>query len=301
MRVYWRTREGLTPPPHANFFFGKTVERILSLPPPTHPIPVVHREFFPDKLGWMQGGFQVQSAIERGELEKVVLSRGYVLTCAKIPDPFAILAALQSRSQNATLFCQQEENSSFLGATPERLFYRRGNEITAEAIAGTRPRNTPDKELLKSEKDKREIGFVQKHIQEKLAPFCTRISTSPLSIHKTHNVKHLYSKITGTLKTICDETLIDALHPTPAIWGVPKNAASHWIHRLEPFPRYRYGTVLGWNTSDEAEVVLAIRCCEIQEKTVRLYTGAGIVKGSNLEKEWDELDEKLKLYQGIFL
>lgn len=298
MRIYWRTREGKFPPPHATFFHAKTAERLTILPPPTRPLSVLRKTFLPDKSTWIQSVTQVLSAIERRELQKVVLARCCLLECEETPDPFAILAALPP--QNATLFCLQEGETSFLGATPERLFYRKGNEITAEAIAGTRPCSSPENELLTSEKDQREIAFVQTHLQEKLKPFCTRIALSPLSLHKTQNVQHLYSQVTGTLNTICDETLIDTLHPTPALCGTPKAAARHWIYKLEPFPRRRYGSVLGWHTPEEAEAAVAIRCCEIQNKTVRLYTGAGIVAGSDPEKEWDELDEKLKLYQRIF-
>lgn len=280
----------------------------MKLPPPLS-IKVLKQTYLPCREMWIAGVERALDLIQRKELEKVVLARTCTLELATEPDPFAITAALKQKAQGAFVFCVQSETEAFLGATPERLFVRNHREILSEAIAGTRSRGktaSEDKalrvQLLKSEKDLREFSPVQIYLQKALSPLCIApLSFSPISIHQTQNVQHLYSQSWGKLKeTTTDEEILSHLHPTPALCGTPQNKAYSVIRELEPFERGFYGSAIGWTTPEASEWIVGIRSCLIQGKTATLFSGTGIVQGSDPEEEWDELNQKLKLYEEIF-
>lgn len=309
MKVYWRNREGNLAPAGAKFSlhgFSSGVQHIssvehMALPAPTRPIKILRKTFSPIRDRWIQN---VQQALD-SKIPKVVLARTCTLELEQAPDPFTVTAALQQKAKGAFVFCFQSENSAFLGASPERLFLRNGTQIICEAIAGTRKRGQTVEEderlaieLLNSEKDLRENRFVQMYLQT-VVPSMT---FSPISVVKTPNVQHLYCRCSGDLKEgMTDLEIVELLHPTPALCGWPKEQAQMLIQRLELFDRGLYGGVVGWQTPESSEWAVAIRSCEIRGKTVTLYSGAGIVDGSDPKKEWDELDQKIKLYDGIFV
>ena len=113
-------------------------------------------------------------------------------------------------------------------------------------------------------------------------------------------MQHLHQSCTAQLETIDDAALLSSLHPTPALCGTPKEKAFSLIRELEPFERGLYGGVLGWTTDEESEWIVAIRSCFLHGNVATLFSAAGIVEGSHPEEEWDELNQKLKLYDGIF-
>jgi menaquinone-specific isochorismate synthase len=316
MNIYWQDADGSIPPTDAVFGwvpFSKDfllpkieqVTRIEELPPPTKPIRIIQKSFLPHKKQWCENILKAKEALSHNILEKVVLARIATFECITPPDPFAITAKLKSRAKNATVFCYAFENMAFLGASPELLFSKQGNTIQTEAVAGTLRRgNTPkedvrlEKELFDSEKAQSEIYPVIHYLKRNLPS----LSFSPVYVKKTPNVQHLCAKAEG----ICEETLdnsaiIQKIHPTPALLGLPTNAALDFIKKTESFQRGLYGGTLGWSTPQKSVWIVAIRCCLIQGATVKLYTGAGIVPGSNPEEEWDELNHKMELYKDIFI
>ncbi|OGN55411.1 MAG: hypothetical protein A3D96_03965 [Chlamydiae bacterium RIFCSPHIGHO2_12_FULL_44_59] len=314
-RVYWSDREGTLPPPDCTFhlfpFSSKegisplTIQQALSCP---CRIKVLKKTYWPSQEQWRRSVTKALQWIHEGKLQKVVLARSCRLELEKAPDPFSITAALKEKAEGAFVFCFQSGTQAFLGATPERLFVRKGRRITSEAIAGTRKRGeTPAEDhclqevLLKSQKDLQELTPVQTYLQHTLSPLCTRpLSFSPISVHQTNNVQHLYSQCIGELKVpVTDEEIVKTLHPTPALCGMPKQTAYTLIHEEEPFERGLYGGALGWRSTDAAEYIVGIRSCLVQGSTATLFSGAGIVKDSNAEDEWDELNQKIRLYEGI--
>ncbi len=83
------------------------------------------------------------------------------------------------------------------------------------------------------------------------------------------------------------------MHPTPAVAGLPRSQSIQWLHKLEPFDRGCYAAPLGWiDTSGNAEFRVAIRCGYILENHLHLIAGAGLVKGSIVEEELQEVGSK---------
>lgn len=272
-------------------------------------VKVIKRTYLPTKEMWIEGVEKALALIERKELQKVVFARSCTLELEQAPDPFAITAALKEKAQGAFVFCMQSEKGAFLGATPERLFQRKNRQIFSEAVAGTRRRGRTELEdeelksqLLCSPKDLREFSPVQAYLEKTLSPLCLSPPTfTPLSIHQTQNVQHLYSLCSGRLKDlITDEEVLAHLHPTPALCGTPKQKAFSLIQEWEPFERGLYGGAIGWTTPEASEWIVGIRSCRLNGKTATLFSGTGIVEGSNPEQEWDELNQKLRLYDEIF-
>ena len=89
--------------------------------------------------------------------------------------------------------------------------------------------------------------------------------------------------------------MLKNLHPSPAVCGYPKNAALDWINTLESFPRGNYASPMGWvDSSGNASFLLAIRGARCIEENIEFNAGSGIVSGSVLEKEIDEIKLKFE-------
>ena len=101
----------------------------------------------------------------------------------------------------------------------------------------------------------------------------------------------IYSKI----ENICPFELLKVLHPTPAVSGFPKKDAIDWIETLEDFSRGNYASPIGWiDSHGNSEFRVAIRGARYLNKNLEFTAGSGIVEGSILENEIDEIKLKLK-------
>jgi menaquinone-specific isochorismate synthase len=112
--------------------------------------------------------------------------------------------------------------------------------------------------------------------------------------------QHLRSNVQGSLKRDVDDCmLLSRLHPTPAVGGYPTENALPEIARIEPFNRGWYAGPVGWIGADDAEFAVAIRSGFIEDKTLSLFSGAGIVRGSEPGEEWCELENKIQDFMDI--
>lgn len=290
-------------------YVPKSSSTFIETFPPQKKITIKERRFSPDKKDWKKQVEKALFSIRQGRIEKVVLARETLLIAEERVDPHLIISFLKKNRQNSSLFCLSFEETSFLGATPETLFSRSYDDIQTVSMAGTRRRgNTQEEdlflenELLRSGKDLKELLPVRRHMDKNLSPLLQNsLIHSPISIFKTPNVQHLYSTSIGKRKpNITDTDLVKALHPTPALAGSPVEAALSLIKEMEPFDRGLYGAALGWSERGASHWIVAIRSCKVEANTIRLYSAAGIVEGSDPDREWEELDEKIKLYEGLF-
>ncbi len=266
-------------------------------------VPVPHsRVENPSFEGWKsQVGWSLD-AFDRDVLQKVVLARRVDFSFSEPVEPVELLNVLQEATPNCFHFLFESEHGSFLGATPERLFFRRGREVFSEAVAGTRPRgHTSDDDqaycasLLASEKDQREHAFVRDRIRNVLTDVCQSVAVDEVASEmRLAGGRHLYSRLSGTLQAgITDLQLLQLLHPTPAVGGEPTDIALHAIDSLEDFDRGWYAGPIGWLGRDSAEFAVALRCGVVHDKKLSLFSGAGLVKGSDPGSEWLEIEQKI--------
>ena len=111
---------------------------------------------------------------------------------------------------------------------------------------------------------------------------------------KLARVQHILKRFRFSLKkSVSDFELINALHPTAAVGGYPKENIKNEIHALEQFDRGWYAAPVGWIGKDASEFAVAIRSGLIDKDTLYLYSGAGIIDGSVSESEWDEIENKI--------
>ncbi len=251
---------------------------------------------------WTRHANEVLQGIAKTKYAKVVLARKTVLTFAGQVNPFVIFRRLYQVTPNAYHFCFQFGKTTFLGASPERLYKRQGRMILSEAIAGTarRGKTAVEDKLLKehlkaSVKDNHEHQFVVKAIKANLSPLCKQLShEAKPQVMSLGNGHHLITPFIGELNSgIKDEDVLQSLHPTPAVAGTPTKAALSVIRQKEGFSRGWYAGPLGYVGLDWAELVVGIRSGLMNGKTLTVFAGAGLVQGSDPRAEWDEIENKI--------
>jgi menaquinone-specific isochorismate synthase len=268
------------------------------------------REDSPDFQGWKENVERALSAFSEGRLGKVVLARRAEFGFDGDLDPTLLLESLKAATPGCFHFyAEPEDGIAFLGASPERLFRRDGRSVESEAVAGTRARGVSSVEdeglrddLLHSAKDRVEHTYVSKGIREALEPLCEVLEIEDhVSEMKLARGRHLRSKVGGTLEDgVTDAALLDAMHPTPAVGGYPRNEALEQIQDLEPFDRGWYAGPVGWIGQEASEFAVGIRSGLVRGRTLALFSGAGIVAGSVPDEEWAEIEQKIGDFTGIF-
>ena len=270
---------------------------------------VMSRSDVPSSRGWTKNINAVLKAIQTSDLQKVVLARKATFKFEQPPSPPALMNRLSESTDDCFYFLfQPNEETAFLGATPERLYSREGRAIQTEAIAGTRPRGTDDasdlalgNELLKSSKDIAEHEYVVRSLRESLNQLCkTSGEIAGRDLLKLANVQHLLTRFEGELKSdISDGDILSALHPTPAVGGYPRGPAMDLIGELEPFDRGWYAAPVGWIGAEAAEFAVGIRSGLLHRNQLHLFSGAGIVKDSHPDREWDEIERKISNFLSV--
>ncbi|AXJ00931.1 isochorismate synthase [Cyclonatronum proteinivorum] len=259
----------------------------------------------PDSLeNWIESINEAKNLIRLGILSKIVLSRMLRIRLSGRQQPTRILNQLRNEYPSCYTFMMRPEGkTAFVGSTPERLLSIRSNYILTEGLAGSISRGKSatedtilEKQLLNSEKDLEEHRLVVEDIREKLRNFCDEVNHPPQpGIKKFTNVQHLYTPISAWTNNKYDPfVILQSLHPTPAVGGVPSRKALGLIPEYELYERGWYAGPVGWlNSKGRGEFVVAIRSGLITEHEALFYAGCGIVQDSDPVAEWEET--KLKL------
>lgn len=243
--------------------------------------------------------------IRGGAFDKIVLARSLELGSSEPFQPLRSLNGLRERFPDCFAFSVANgAGQSFLGASPERLVRVSGGKLYTEALAGSIRRGASASEdaalgnaLLHDEKNLREQRTVAESIVRRLAPLgiAARRPERPV-LRKLANVQHLHTPIEAELPA--GVSLLDVLgrlHPTPAVGGSPRDAALPHIRPLEGFSRGLYAGAIGWlDVRGEGEFFVGLRSALLDGKRARLFAGAGIVAGSNPEKEFAETELKFR-------
>lgn len=262
------------------------------------------RDDVPDRAAWDRAVASVRSEIGAGRLKKLVLARRACFDFGQPLNAFELLLRLKERTNDCYHFggIHAGGHVAFMGAPPERLFMRTDREVLSEAVAGTRPRGaTPEEDaalasgLLNDPKEREEHAIVVQGIVEAMQSLCIGVKHEPVPhVVKLTSVQHLVTHIVGTLRHgVRDEDVLATLHPTPAVGGYPRDAALATLHHLETFDRGWYAGPVGWIAREACEFAVAIRCGAILDSKLLLYSGAGIVSGSDAASEWDEVEYKI--------
>jgi menaquinone-specific isochorismate synthase len=238
--------------------------------------------------------------VEAGDLRKLVLAVRQQLQLAQPLDPLLLLAQLRQRQPGSCRFLWQQANGpALLGASPERLLTVRQGQLRSDALAGTAPVGPNADQLLHSDKDRREHELVVEAITEVLqrSGLTPRRPRHP-RLARHGQLVHLHTPITAALAEQQALAVAAALHPTPAVAGLPRREAMAALRSLEPFERGYYAAPIGWIDSEgDTELRVAIRSGSLQGQRLELTAGAGLVRGSAVERELAEVALKLGVLQ----
>jgi menaquinone-specific isochorismate synthase len=257
----------------------------------------------PAREAWSQAVEEVLEAIREGGLEKAVLAR--VLEVEGPVDVPGVLARFRAENARAHVYLfEPEPERALVGAAPEVLAELRGGRFHATAVAGSIPRGIDGpsdralaERLLASGKDLAEHRHTVEVMAECLRPLMRELAVDDApGVLTLSRIQHLETGFRGVVREGVDVlTLVEALHPTPAVCGRPRERALELIRRSEPFERGWYAGPVGWvDAAGDGDFVPALRSAVGQGSRWRLFAGAGIVDGSDPDAEWEETGLKFE-------
>lgn len=245
---------------------------------------------------------RVRAALSRLDehFGKVVVARAITGEVTRAGDERAPLQRLTNEYPDTHIFALD----GLWGASPETLVRVDRRRVAARVLAGSAARGwdsvtdaSAAATLAASAKDRDEHAFAVTSVVNALAPHCRSIvgAATPFTL-RLSNVWHLASDISGVLGTTASVfDLIDSLHPTAAVAGVPTDRALATISDIEAIPRNRYAGPIGWvDGAGNGEWAIALRCAQWGDSQIIAHAGAGIIEGSDPESEFAETELKFR-------
>ncbi len=242
------------------------------------------------------------SNIECGNFQKVVPSRFKKITFNESIDPGQIFIKLIAKYKTSFVsLVYTSETNLWIGATPETLISTKDAKFTTVALAGTQVHN-PDVDITDiawTQKEIEEQAFVSRYIINCFKKIRLREfeELGPKTI-QAGNLIHLKTIFTVDMEATnfpqLGSVMLDLLHPTSAVCGMPLESAYDFIKKNENYDRRFFSGYLGpVNTNDATAIFVNLRCLELIGNEGILYAGAGVTESSNPTKEWNETELKM--------
>lgn len=244
-------------------------------------------------------------SIELNQLSKIVLASTIEVSSNTPFQQIESLNNLRKFHPDCYIFSTSNGGGqNFIGASPERLIKIHNKELETDALAGSAPRGKTAAldayfadGLLSSEKERHEHQVVSNFIVNRLSGLGLNPQRLPQPcLLQLSNIQHLWTPIRAKVPAnVHPLEIVSLLHPTPAVAGVPRDIAIEQIRRYENFDRCLYAAPLGWiDRWGNCEFIVGIRSALIDGCSARLYAGAGIVAGSDPDKELAEIQLKFQ-------
>lgn len=262
-------------------------KKVVQIDPERIPKEIVSKKNF--FLGLVQ---KTLDAIHTGAFKKIVVSRKIEYQSDK--NPVAVFMDLLGRYNEAMVYLWQHPKvGCWLGASPEKFLSKSREGLQTQALAGTQLFNPRHKPKWKK-KEIEEQALVVKQVRQDLALFfsANEIQEHPPESIRAGNLLHLSSMFDLPKHTKNLGDLARVLHPTPAVGGIPKTEAIHFIKEHEGYDRSFYTGFFGPVSREEAHLFVNLRCAAFTAGKYNLYVGAGITTKSDPEKEWEETQRK---------
>jgi menaquinone-specific isochorismate synthase len=250
------------------------------------------------RVTWEDAVEQALAAIEQGRFSKVVLARTLDFTTEGVIDPVDVAGHLWRQNPGThVFFFEPRPGRPFVGAAPETVATLRKGVFHATAVAGSIARGDTDvaqrelaARLLASAKDREEHRIAREDMVARLAPLADQVKADQEPhVLTLARIQHLEAEIRARVQGRVVLELLEALHPTPAVCGYPRDAALEFLRGEEPFERGWYAGPVGFFDEEGNGVFApALRSAVAHGRTWRLFAGAGIVAGSRPEGEWEE-------------
>ena len=243
-------------------------------------------------------------AIQSGKLEKVVPARTKLIS---VPDNFdlgkALLDMLNAYPNSFVNFFHIPQIGTWLGASPETLIKTKEDHFYTMALAGTQPASgeNPLKSAAWTQKEIEEQALVCRYIVDCFKKIRLREyeEHGPKTI-LAGNLLHLRTDFKVDMKTTrfpqLGSVMLDLLHPTSAVCGMPRKEAQAFLKENEGFDRSFFAGFLGpVNVEGETSIYVNLRTASFKGEKAILYAGAGVTEESDPEKEWEETELKCQI------
>lgn len=258
-------------------------------------------------------------AIKSNHLTKVVISREEEFLL-KESNPIQLFKRLLSHYKSAFVYCWYHPKIGlWLGATPETLLTVTGNRFTTMALAGTQ-KYVDNLKPVWQPKEKEEQQLVTNFIVDNLNNLVSSLKVLDVETVKAGKLLHLQTKISGTLNSNL-KLVVNALHPTPAVCGLPKEKSKKFILENENYNREFYTGFLGEINNKEktsrntnrrnvennvytsiktvTNLYVNLRCMQLTDVKAKIYVGGGITKDSVPVDEWEETVNKAQTMKKV--
>lgn len=259
---------------------------------------------------WRTAMGEALAAIEAGRVSKVVLSRRQKLVAERPFSSKDLLVNLIDGSARGTVIMYRYADVFFCGCTPELLIRKQGSEVESMCLAGTCPTSADEREraqlaagLMADVKNRAEHDYVVRFIRDVLSRVCYDVDVpSEPEIMSLAHVQHLHTPARArVLEGVGLWSLMEDLHPTPATSGMPVGEAKMLIRRIEAYNRGLYVGTAGFvDGNGDGEFSVALRTGVFDGEMGWVYAGCGIVRGSDADAEYDEIDLKLRTVLSAF-
>ncbi len=270
-------------------------ERLNEKEIPDNPL-VEQREVRPTE--WKQTVANAVEEMKKSDLDKIVLARELRVVFKNRIVSERVLQKLMEEQPTSYIFSFEVGGDCFIGATPEQLIKKKGNEVFSVCLAGSIARGKSIEEdtrlgaeLLHDPKNLMEHQYVVSMITNALKTVCDQVIVpKEPELMKIRHIQHLCTPVKGVCEnevTIFD--FVEKLHPTPAMGGLPKEKAVVRIREIEGLERGLYAGPLGWVDSyGNGEFAVGIRSALLQGNEASLFAGCGILEDSQPESEYQE-------------
>lgn len=251
---------------------------------------------------WKDTVAQAVQELKETDMDKIVLARELRVTCTERIQSETVLNQMQKEQPKSYIFSLESESDCFIGATPERLVKKQDSEMLSACLAGSIARGKTEEqdtllgnELLHDEKNLMEHQYVVSMITGALETVCEKLMVPrEPGLMKNRHIQHLYTPVRGTCaRDVSMFQVVDKLHPTPAMGGLPKEKAVSRIREIEELERGFYAGPIGWIDSyGNGEFAVGIRSGLLQGNEASLFAGCGVVADSIPESEYRETSIK---------
>lgn len=238
-----------------------------------------------------------KKALQEKRLDKLVLSRQICVNRNPefSPDQ-AFFTACRRYRYSYVYLCHTPVTGTWLGSTPEILLSGSGNQWRTVALAGTQPLCNGELPAKWDNKNKEEQHLVAMYVKQQLTAHGIMFSEEAPHAVRAGELSHLRSDFHFSLSAVSHlGDLLKRLHPTPAVCGLPKEAACQFILKEEGYDRRYYSGFTGrLHPTGNTDLYVNLRCMHIGQQLLSLYAGGGLLPSSSLNEEWKETEDKLQ-------
>ena len=232
-------------------------------------------------------------ALHSGQIQKVVTARRIDVQLAQPVVVADVLAHLARQHPSTHIFAHTAaDGTTWLGATPETLLDATRCAVHVDALAGSMPPG-----IAFGPKEHLEHALVVEDVCARLQPFCATVDAPNAPVRRClANIHHLHTPVHGVLNPgACAADVAVALAPTSAVGGLPRPEALAFLDAHEGLERGWYAGTVGMAGQGHLQLGVGLRAALVRGNRAQLYVGAGLVRGSRPESEWEETERKAEV------